>query len=214
MKITIFYRSNEKSNAIVSSTKDSLWNNNMGVEVDYINLDKRNYKKYLDKCSIDNLLPESVYIFDDEEIVKDFIAENYPNIKIYDFNKKNSVKYGDSEYEYGEGGYKSYRLIDLIKENVKKELGYKKMFVIDGNIIKEKEISILGLKFYGNTIFEDKKSAIEYLISQIKQTLKYNIDYSEKVLKLIEAHKKEDIRLNREIKKLEKSLGNKENNND
>ena len=49
MKMLVFYRSREYSNAIISSTKARLAQNDAvkGLEVDFINLDKRNYIKVL-----------------------------------------------------------------------------------------------------------------------------------------------------------------------
>ena len=49
MKMLVFYRSREYTNAIISSTRYKLQNMDMakGLDVDFINLDKRNYIKVL-----------------------------------------------------------------------------------------------------------------------------------------------------------------------
>lgn len=49
MKMLVFYRSREYTNAIISSTRHKLQNMDMakGLDVDFINLDKRNYIKVL-----------------------------------------------------------------------------------------------------------------------------------------------------------------------
>ena len=49
-----------------------------GLQVDFINLDKRNYIKVLSKMEE---LPKFIYIWYDEEKIADYINENYPSIK-------------------------------------------------------------------------------------------------------------------------------------
>ena len=65
MKITVFYRSLERSNGIVSSTRDELeWRQKRGdltyLSIEFINLDKRNYRKYLEKAKEENALPQII----------------------------------------------------------------------------------------------------------------------------------------------------------
>ena len=66
MKMVVFFRSREYSNAIVSSTKNKLQQMHLekGLQVDFINLDKRNYIKVLDQMEE---LPKFIYIWYDEE---------------------------------------------------------------------------------------------------------------------------------------------------
>ena len=72
MKMLVFYRSREYTNAIISSTKSKLAHNDKarGLEVEFINLDKRNYIKVLAQMEE---LPRFVYIWYDEEKVTDYI---------------------------------------------------------------------------------------------------------------------------------------------
>ena len=77
MKMLVFYRSREYTNAIISSTKSKLAQNDKakGLEVEFVNLDKRNYIKVLSQMEE---LPRFVYIWYDEEKVTDYIKETYP----------------------------------------------------------------------------------------------------------------------------------------
>ena len=131
MKITVFYRSLERSNGIVSSTKDELeWRQKRGdltyLSIEFINLDKRNYRKYLEKAKEENALPQIIYIWYDEEVVGDYIAETYPSIKVYHFNTS-CIKKEERYYGYG----KSYHLLDEIVENFKKELKKETYIIAD-----------------------------------------------------------------------------------
>ena len=105
MKMLVFYRSREYSNAIISSTKARLAQNNAakGLEVDFINLDKRNYIKVLTQM---DELPQFIYIWYDEEKITDYIKETYPSIEVLHFNEKNSVeRHYDSYYDCSKKEY-------------------------------------------------------------------------------------------------------------
>ena len=64
MKMLVFYRSREYTNAIISSTKAKLAKNDKakGLEVDFVNLDKRNYIKVLSQKSLKIVLKRGLCI--------------------------------------------------------------------------------------------------------------------------------------------------------
>ena len=130
MKMLVFYRSREYSNAIISSTKARLAQNDAakGLEVDFINLDKRNYIKVL--AQMDEL-PQFIYIWYDEEKVTDYIKETYPSIEVLHFNENNSVeRYYDSYYDYSK---KEYKLADWMLEKFKDSLKKRIIYQVDTN---------------------------------------------------------------------------------
>ena len=130
MKMLVFYRSREYSNAIISSTKARLAQNDVakGLEVHFINLDKRNYIKVL--AQMDEL-PQFIYIWYDEEKVTDYIKETYPSIEVLHFNVENSVeKHYDSWYNYST---KEYKLVDLMLEKFKDSLEKRTMYQVDSD---------------------------------------------------------------------------------
>ena len=120
MKILVFYRSREYSNAIISSTKSKLEKMDLakGLNVEFVNLDKRNYIKVLSQMEE---LPRFVYIWYDEEKVTDYINETYPSIEVLHFDVKNSVK----THSRGWLAYttKEFKLADLIIEKFKENKG-------------------------------------------------------------------------------------------
>ena len=109
MKMIVFFRSREYSNAIISSTKNKLQQMHLekGLQVDFINLDKRNYIKVLSKMKMEEL-PKFIYIWYDEEKVTDYINDNYPSIEVIHFDRNNSVVSGNWRYGYS----KDYILVD------------------------------------------------------------------------------------------------------
>lgn len=123
MKMIVFFRSREYSNAIVSSTKNKLQQMHLekGLQVDFINLDKRNYIKVLSKMEE---LPKFIYIWYDEEKITDYINENYPSIKVIHFDRNNSVVGGIGRYGYS----KDYILVDKIIDNFKAVLEKKLIY--------------------------------------------------------------------------------------
>jgi hypothetical protein len=128
MKMLVFYRSREYTNAIISSTRHKLQNMDMakGLDVDFINLDKRNYIKVLAQMEE---LPRFVYIWYDEEKVTDYINETYPSIEVLHFDMENSVE----KHNSGFYGYttKEYKLADLMLQKFKDSLVKKTMYQVD-----------------------------------------------------------------------------------
>lgn len=126
MKMLVFYRSREYTNAIVSSTKAKLAANKSvtGLDVEFVNLDKRNYIKVLNQMEE---LPRFVYIWFDEEKVTDYINETYPSIEVIHFNKDNSVNY-DNHYWYTT---KDYKLADMMIKKFKGSLEKRTVYSLD-----------------------------------------------------------------------------------
>ena len=164
MKMVVFFRSREYSNAIISSTKNKLQQMHLekGLQVDFINLDKRNYIKVLDQMEE---LPKFIYIWYDEEKITDYINKNYPSIKVIHFDKNNSVIGGVGRYGYS----KNYILVDKIIDNFKATLEKKLMYQAD----KERKIHKVNFddldvaKTCAPT-FDSYKEAKEYCIKMLK----------------------------------------------
>lgn len=184
MKMLVFYRSREYTNAIISSTKAKLAQNDKvkGLEVDFINLDKRNYIKVLSQMEE---LPRFIYIWYDEEKVTDYIEETYPSIEVLHFNIENSInKHWDSWYNYSA---KEYKLVDLMLEKFKSSLEKRTIYQVDVNykIIKAEmdDVDIAGSKFHS---FETRDKAKQYCIDCLNkeiEQIKSRIDNYEKSIK-------------------------------
>jgi hypothetical protein len=169
MKILVFYRSREYSNAIISSTKSKLEKMDLtkGLNVEFVNLDKRNYIKVLSQMEE---LPRFVYIWYDEEKVTDYINETYPSIEVSHFDVKNSVKTHSS----GWMGYttKEYKLADLIIEKFKENLEKKVIYQVDElyqiSKVKMDDMDIACSKY--NT-FETEDKVKQYCIDNLKKDI-------------------------------------------
>ena len=180
----VFYRSREYSNAIISSTKARLEQNDAakGLEVDFINLDKRNYIKVLSQM---NELPQFIYIWYDEEKITDYIKETYPSIEVLHFNENNSVeRHYDSYYDYSK---KEYKLADWMLEKFKDNLKKRAIYQVDTNykIIKSEmdDMDISGSAYY---CFDTRKEAEQYCIDSLKndiQQLENRVNNYEKSIK-------------------------------
>ena len=169
MKMLVFYRSREYTNAIISSTKAKLAQNDKarGLDVEFINLDKRNYVKVLDQMEE---LPRFIYIWYDEEKVTDYIKETYPSIEVLHFNVENAVqKNYDSWYRYST---KEYKLVDLMLEKFKDSLEKRTMYQVDTNykIIKSEmdDMDVASSRYPG---FETRDIAKHYCIDCLKNDI-------------------------------------------
>ena len=179
----VFYRSREYTNAIAASTKAKLEANKSisGLDVEFINLDKRNYIKVLNQMEE---LPHFVYIWFDEEKITDYINETYPSIEVVHFCKDNSVGYGN-RYDYTT---KDYKLADLMIEKFKNNLEKRTVYSLDRNhnykITKENmdDLDIANSKL---EIFNSKNEAtlraIDCLKSEIKRHENIIDDYKERI---------------------------------
>ena len=184
MKMLVFYRSREYSNAIISSTKARLAQNDAakGLEVDFINLDKRNYIKVL--AQMDEL-PQFIYIWYDEEKVTDYIKETYPSIEVLHFNENNSVeRYYDSYYDYSK---KEYKLADWMLEKFKDSLKKRTIYQVDTNYkIVKSEMDDMDIAGSACRCFDTRKEAEQYCINSLKndiQRLENRVNDYEKSIK-------------------------------
>ena len=169
MKILVFYRSREYTNAIISSTKAKLAKNDKakGLEVDFVNLDKRNYIKVLSQMED---LPRFIYIWYDEEKVTDYIKETYPSIEVLHFNVENSVeKHYDSWYNYST---KEYKLVDLMLEKFKDSLEKRTMYQVDSDYkITKSEMDDMDVASSRYPSFETRDKAKQYCIDCLKKDI-------------------------------------------
>ena len=154
MKILVFYRSKEYTNAIISSTKAKLAANKnvKGLDVEFINLDKRNYIKVLTQM---DEIPRFVYIWFDEEKITDYIHETYPSIEVIHFNQENSmIKQYDSRYGYLT---REYKLADLMIEKFKENLVTRSSSIhcgVPGHIHHRTFVVLISCKhFHGSSSF-------------------------------------------------------------
>lgn len=168
MKIIVFFRSREYSNAIVSSTKNKLQRMHLGksLQVDFINLDKRSYIKVIDQMED---LPQFIYIWYDEEKITDYINENYPSIKVIHFDKNNSVIGGVGRYGYSN----DYILVDKIIDNFKSTLEKRLMYQVDKDYkIHKANLDKLEIAETCHPTFDSYNEAKQYCIKRLKDEVK------------------------------------------
>lgn len=169
MKMLVFYRSREYTNAIISSTKSKLLQNDKakGLDVEFINLDKRNYIKVLAQMEE---LPRFVYIWYDEEKVTDYIKETYPSIEVLHFNIENAVhKKYDSYYGCC---INEYKLVDLMLEKFKDSLEKRTMYWVDSSYkITKSEMDDMDVASSRYPSFETRDKAKEYCIDCLKNDI-------------------------------------------
>lgn len=195
MKMIVFFRSREYSNAIVSSTKNKLQQMNLGngLQVDFINLDKRNYIKVLDQMEE---LPKFIYIWYDEEKITDYINENYPSIKVIHFDRNNSVMGGIGRYGYS----KDYVLVDKIIDNFKSTLEKKLMYQTDKDCkIHKVNLDDLDIVKTCAPTFDSYGEAKQYCIMRLKDEIKV-------LNNRIESYKESIEKSSSELKKKQKLL--------
>lgn len=169
MKMLVFFRSREITNSIVSATKSRLSQdkNLKALEVDFINLDKKNYVKVLSQMEE---LPQYVYIWYDEEKVSDYIKENYPSIEVFHFNVENSIKKDNSGW-YG-FTRREYTLADLMIEKFKNNLKKKNIYQVDNNYsIKMLEMDEMDIANSKLPCFETEDNAIQYCIGSLHKDI-------------------------------------------
>ena len=168
MKMLVFYRSREYTNAIISSTRYKLQNMDIakGLDVDFINLDKRNYIKVLAQMEE---LPRFVYIWYDEEKVTDYINETYPSIEVLHFDVENSVERHSNRWRYTT---KEYKLVDLMLAKFKESLVKKTMYQVDSayKIIKT-DMDDMDVACSKHHIFENRDMAKQYCINCLKKDI-------------------------------------------
>lgn len=231
MNVIVFYRSKEQSNAIASATKNKIDQikrkaidlDILGLNVEFINLDKKNYMKELNR---EDFKADYIYLWEDEDIIKDYIEINNPEVKLITYNKKNSISYGlKGYYNYQDVYTKKYTLIDSIIYNFKQTLDKQEKYLVVcnscdrddafDNLEPEKvlldELDIKNLKS-NERIFNTEKEANEYLIRRIKykvNTLSDTIEYLKRSLVKSKADLK---KCQKQLKKAELQFNEKYNN--
>lgn len=203
MKILVFYRSQEFSNAIISSTKTKLEKNteiNKALDIDFINLDKRNYIKVFSQM---NQLPDYVYIWYDEEKITDYIHDTYPGVEVIHFDFNNAVH--KSANSYSGHFYNDYILADMIVTKFKENLVTRKVYVVSKDFdIVEDFMNDLDIARQTLPVYNTKEDAENYCINRIKQIIEQDskiISDCEETIK----QKKGLIRKNKSLlKKFEK----------
>lgn len=229
MNVIVFFRSKEQSNAIASATKNKIDQINrkainlgiIGLNVEFINLDKKNYMKELNR---EDFKADYVYLWEDESIIKDYIEVNNPEAKLITYNKKNSISYELKGYYNHQDIYtKKYTLIDSIIYNLKQTLDKQEKYLVVcnscdielDNLEPKKvlldEFDIKNLKF-NEHIFDTEKEANEYLIKRIKykvNTLSDTIEYLKRSLVKSKADLK---KCQKQLKKAELQFNEKYNN--
>ena len=194
MKMIVFFRSREYSNAIVSSTKNKLQQMHLekGLQIDFINLDKRSYIKVLSQMEE---LPKFIYIWYDEEKITDYINENYPSIKVIHFDKNSSVIGGVGRYGYSN----DYILVDKIIDNFKSTLEKRLMYQSDKDYkIHKVNFDDLDVAKTCAPTFESYREAKEYCVKRLYTEVKNLNDkisrYKESIIKCkSEAKKKQKL---------------------
>lgn len=161
MKFLVFYHSTGFSNSAISSTKEKLKKQYVNeLDVEFINLDKRNYKKYLDNLT---QLPTHIFLWEDD-IVENYIKNNYPNIKV--------LHYEDTVQCYFNGQYdtvdRKYFLLELLLNVAKNNTKRKVVYVLDkAGGITGKEMTEYEVMHSSDRIFSTRKEAGDYCIDEL-----------------------------------------------
>lgn len=150
----------------------------LGLNVEFVNLDKKNLSKTLEKKDIK---PDYIYLYEDgksnENDIREFIENNYPDINIISYNKGNSTYYD----EYSQFHSKTYILDELILNNFNKTLKAEEKYIVNTNSliqdlhvskmnITELDIQIL-IKNNNIHLFDTEKEADEFILKEIKENV-------------------------------------------
>lgn len=200
MKILVFFRSKEFSNAIVASAKSRLETEVPYMDIDFINLDKRNYIKVLSQMEE---IPQFIYIWYDEEKITEYINETYPSIKVIHFDAKNAV---DRIPHYDYYGYKyntkEYRLADIIINNFKANLSKITMYQVDKQFhITKVEMDDIDKSKAMYPVFKTKEEAETYCLDCIQNNV---TQLESNILKTQEELKQYKTELKKQNKLLQK----------
>ena len=179
---------------------------------------------YMKELNREDFKADYIYLWEDEDIIKDYIEINNPEAKLITYNKKNSISYEPKGYYYYQDIYtKKYTLIDSIIYNFKQTLDKQEKYLvvcdsydIELDNLEPKKVlldkfDIINLKS-NEHIFDTEKEANEYLIGRIKykvNTLSDNIEYLKRSL----VRSKADLKkCQKQLKKAELQFNEKYNN--
>jgi hypothetical protein len=78
-KKIVFFRSKDNSGQVGSVTELLLSKHHFDseIKIELVNVDKRNYQKYLTKLEEAGELPKDVYLWHDEENIMDYIIKKF-----------------------------------------------------------------------------------------------------------------------------------------
>lgn len=195
MNIMVCFR-NGISAAIASSAKAKLQHlelkskslEELGLSIEFIYLDKKNLNKVLEKIDIK---PDYIYLYEDRKInendIREFIENNYPDINIVSYNKENSIYYD----EYSPYHAQTYILDELILNNFIKSLKVEEKYIVNtASLIRDlhvgkmnmTELDIQTIKNDNIHLFDTEKEADEFILEKIKENI-YSIENDIEYLK-------------------------------
>ena len=192
MNVTVCFR-NGISAKIASSANAKLQHlelktkslEELGLNVDFINLDKRNLSKVLKKMDIK---PDYIYLpydIDDLDVNYDYhgitawLKKNYPTINIISYNRNNSKKY-EPVYFSTLVAKKIYILDELILNNFNKSLKAEEKYVVNAAVpvqnlhigkMNMTELDIQTIKNDNIHLFDTEKEADEFVLKEIKENV-------------------------------------------
>lgn len=149
----------------------------LGLNVEFVNLDKKNLSKTLEKKDIK---PDYIYLYEDgksnENDIREFIENNYPDINIISYNKGNSIYYD----EYSLFHSKTYILDELILNNFNKTLKAEEKYIVNAaSLIRDlhvgkmnmTELDIQTIKNNNIHLFDTEKEADVFILDSIKENV-------------------------------------------
>lgn len=192
MKIYVFYRSNELSNQIATSTKQFFAKDNAlkSLDIEFFNLDKRNYMKILKEAESE--LPDHIFIWYDEEKISDYMKKTYPSINVVHYTKELSVNYKENRWGFKHEYLLKDVIIDLLKKDMKKRLVY----VVKGtekDKLELDDIDIIKYKKNGYLCFDTEQDANEYLVNYLTRL----IDSNKNTIESLKNRQKEIVKANK-----------------
>lgn len=184
MNVMVCFR-NGISNVIASSADTKLLYlklkdkslEELGLNVEFVNLDKKNLSKLLEKKDIK---PDYIYLYEDgksnKNDIREFIENNYPDINIISYNKGNSTYYD----EYSQFHSKTYILDELILNNFNKTLKAEEKYIVNtASLIRDlhvgkmnmTELDIQTIKNNNIHLFDTEKEADVFILDSIKENV-------------------------------------------
>lgn len=184
MNVTVCFR-NGISAAMASSAYDKLQHlelkdkslEELGLNIELIYLDKKDLSKTLKK---NDIKPDYIYLYEDgknnENDIREFIENNYPDINIISYNKGNSIYYD----EYSPFHSKTYILDELILNNFNKTLKAEEKYIVNtASLIRDlhvgkmnmTELDIQTIKNNNIHLFDTEKEADVFILDFIKENV-------------------------------------------
>lgn len=136
----------------------------LGLNVEFVNLDKKNLNKVLEKKDIK---PDCIYLYEDRKInendIREFIEKNYPDINIASYSIENI-----------------YMLDKLILNNFNKSLKAEEKYIVNTATLIQNlhvgkinitELDIQTIKNSNIHLFDTEKEADEFILKEIKENV-------------------------------------------